>query len=511
MANLSTLTDNFNDDSISASWDDFEGGNAQIAEQNKRIEINLPASADSTADGDISSVSTYDLTGNYGYLQVIEVPNAETNANAELRIFTDSDNWFRWVYEEGRLFAQYKKAGLVSSLVDLTWLAADYRFWRIREASGIVYWETSSDAQEWVIETQVTHGMTITAMKVLIAAICYKDETNPGNFIVDNFNITPIARLKDNFNDNDLNLTRWDKFEGGSATLNETNRRIEINYPASSTSSTDGDITSDNAFDLDESEVILETLEMPDDATSADAELRVFTDANNWFRFVYEGGTLFMQRRNAGASATIASLTYSAITHRWWKIAEASGTITWYTSLDGKTWTSRGTYVHGMNISAMKVLIAGTCFQNETNPGRFVVDNLNYGDIKVKATDIPLILGHSYRLSFEARATVSVNVQVQVTNEEETVENLSSDFHIKEANVWNTRKFEFTATETDEHSTLIFKPDLLETHSFYVERVSIIDLTIEQKNYRLMRIQGSMRPGSFVQTLTLREVTDSEV
>lgn len=187
-----------------------------------------------------------------------------------------------------------------------------------------------------------------------------------------------VDTLVDPFTATSLNTGLWAQFTGGSATMGYSSSGAQVNYPSSSTSSTDGDLTSNTTYDLTTSHVLMKVTQAPvSGATSTDTELRIFTDASNWFRIVKEGSQLIFQRRKAGTNGTIASVTYNGTTHLWWKI-EASGTIiTWYTSPDGLTWTSQGTFTHGMTITAMKVLIAGTCFATQSSPGTFQFSQLN--------------------------------------------------------------------------------------------------------------------------------------
>lgn len=77
------------------------------------------------------------------------------------------------------------------------------------------------------------------------------------------------------------------------------------------------------------------------------------------------------------------------------------------------------------------------------------------------------------------------------------------------ANLTKGLKFEFTATATDSNSRIRIFPSLT-AQSFYIDKVVLIDLTKEKKNYRLLRIKGSIYPGTFIQTLTLREKLDTE-
>lgn len=187
-----------------------------------------------------------------------------------------------------------------------------------------------------------------------------------------------LSTLQDPFNAGSLNAGLWTQFTGGSATMTYAASGAQVNYPSSSTSSTDGDISSNTTYDLTGSFAYLQVLTVPSAATSADAEMRLKFDAsNNWFRWVYEGGTLFAQYRKAAANTTVTSFAYNSSTHKWWRIIEAGGTASWDTSTDGVSWTNRGTFVHGMTITSTTVLIAGTCFQNESTPGTYKWNNLN--------------------------------------------------------------------------------------------------------------------------------------
>lgn len=186
-----------------------------------------------------------------------------------------------------------------------------------------------------------------------------------------------IITLSDNFNDNSLDTSKWTKFEAGSALVFERNARLEIAYPAASTSSTDGDITSNNTYDLTSSNSFVKIIQMPRSATNADAIFRIMLDTSNWFQFIYEAGTLYIQRRIAGSTTTITSFTFSSTEHAWLQIRESNGLIIWETSSSGIAWTQQATYTYGIAITAMKIMVAGTCYQNESSPGFFIVDNVN--------------------------------------------------------------------------------------------------------------------------------------
>lgn len=186
-----------------------------------------------------------------------------------------------------------------------------------------------------------------------------------------------ISTLQDLFDQTSLNTGLWTQFTAGSATFTYASSGAQVNYPASSTSSTDGDLSSNTTYDLTASSIFIHVITVPSAATSADAEIRIKQDATNWYRWVYEGGTLFAQKQIVGVTATIFSVAYNSSTHAYWRISESGGTITWSTSTDGISFTSRGTFINTLTLTAMSVLIAALCFQNESNPGVYKWNNVN--------------------------------------------------------------------------------------------------------------------------------------
>lgn len=197
-----------------------------------------------------------------------------------------------------------------------------------------------------------------------------------------------LETLIDAFDTNNFS-SNWVSFVFGGATLQLNNKRVEITYPAASTSITDGDISSVHSYDLTESYAFFQVQTVPNPGTNADAELRICTTGitfDNFFRWVYEAGTLYAQYMKAGNKVTVNSFAYDSGLHRWWKISEHNGVITWATSPDGKTYTTQGTFTHGMVITSSQILLAGICFQNETSPGAFYFDNCNIVPVPTPAT-----------------------------------------------------------------------------------------------------------------------------
>lgn len=198
---VALLQDNYDDNSTDLSkWLDSELGAATINEQNQRLEIALPSSADNGDYARRHAVSNWDLSESAMSLRIVEVPNTATAANGSFvfSITQDGLNWVRWVVESGIWYAQYMIAGSRNTLGFLPHDAST-AYIKIREASGTLYFETSPTGQsdDWTVQFTFTWGSvfgSLAAGTPDIEGYAYQPETDPGNFIVDSFNITPNAQ-----------------------------------------------------------------------------------------------------------------------------------------------------------------------------------------------------------------------------------------------------------------------------------------------------------------------------
>jgi len=80
----------------------------------------------------------------------------------------------------------------------------------------------------------------------------------------------------------------------------------------------------------------------------------------------------------ADVTTDVASVLYSPVQHRWWRIREASNTLFWETSPDGTAWTTQAQYSPvPIPIEALDVEIIGGSYEIQPDPGAAHFDNLN--------------------------------------------------------------------------------------------------------------------------------------
>lgn len=188
MAAISTLVDNFNDNSFDTGlWTRSSATN--IKEQNQRIEHSGTASAylvSATTYDTTSSNIQFKLTFTTGLsyavgLTTAAVPDLNTDA-------------VRWIIAGTLLRAQYYNGGSGATVgADLTYSSTTHAYLRIRESSGTTYWDYSSDGINWTNHTSVANPITLTAIYFFSYTLYNAFFPVTVNVYVDEVNVIPIT------------------------------------------------------------------------------------------------------------------------------------------------------------------------------------------------------------------------------------------------------------------------------------------------------------------------------
>ncbi len=190
MALISTLTDNFNDNSIDAAkWGTVLSGGMTVEEINNQIEID--SVIDIYAYGQLRSLVGYDLTGSAQTIKIIDVGNQSLlywTVYFESRSTTTGK--FRWLINDGNITIVSQTSGTVR-WTD-TYVANTYRWLKIRESGGNIYYDYSADGVNWTNAYSEAVEITITSMQAYLwADIEAAASTTTAK--VDDFNILPSA------------------------------------------------------------------------------------------------------------------------------------------------------------------------------------------------------------------------------------------------------------------------------------------------------------------------------
>ncbi len=190
-ASISTLTDDFDDNSTSANWTKL-GETARVIEQNRRLEINHP---NSISYNYYISATTYDWTGSASYVEVVDPGNTGvTSQEAGILFEIDASNQ-TWLFIGNGVIKAYKLVVGVQLQIgsDLAYDPVTMRWLKIEESGGSWLYSTSPDGTTWTQRFSLVNPFGTATGKVRLYSQYWQAETNPNYAVFDNFNTVPSA------------------------------------------------------------------------------------------------------------------------------------------------------------------------------------------------------------------------------------------------------------------------------------------------------------------------------
>lgn len=134
------------------------------------------------------TASSWDMTAAHARVEVSQVTAGA--ADTIFAIGIDSDNWYGFVLESGKLYLQMKIAGKKNS-TNIAYSPLRHHFWRLRHEATTdqILWETSADEQTWVVVGEVPTQIPLTNCYIYLGAGTYLNETDPGVAVFDSFRL----------------------------------------------------------------------------------------------------------------------------------------------------------------------------------------------------------------------------------------------------------------------------------------------------------------------------------
>jgi hypothetical protein len=166
-SSIDGLVDTFIGDTINPDvWTvtyDFGGG---IAYESEGLSLSAyPNSGDSGAF--VTSNNSFSLFDSSAYVKMIDVVN-NGNINNQFVLIKDWNNSLNWWFEDGNLLAVQVVAGTQTTVAVLPYVPSQYAWLRIREEDGNVYWETSKDGVNWVVQATRPNSFPLGSLNVLL-------------------------------------------------------------------------------------------------------------------------------------------------------------------------------------------------------------------------------------------------------------------------------------------------------------------------------------------------------
>jgi acid phosphatase len=198
------LADDFNDASLNTSkwlannlYSGFTDSTVAINETTTLAVGPLKQNTDGSHYNGIRSLTSFDFTNGYSYVQLVQGPNPLTTADAFFTIGLNVDNCYRMYLESGNLILQKKIGGAKSTMLTVTFNSTNHAFWRIRHdaVSGQVVFEAAPSNAGTPGAFTVLYSEPWNTSSVPLSAVTFElkggtwriEGATPGTVIFDNF------------------------------------------------------------------------------------------------------------------------------------------------------------------------------------------------------------------------------------------------------------------------------------------------------------------------------------
>jgi len=391
---VSLIADDFESLTRQPQWAGAYQFNGASAEQlNGRLRVTLPAAGNGPAYAGYATKRYYDLRGRRIFVEVARMVDTASHAQALLQIIrTDGVSGENAGFEQQNgTLTMFTHAGGREVKASVPYDALAHRFWQLRERDGTLLFETSPDGHAWTERGRLAAPFDVSLVRVELSAGVFQGEASPGMAEFDGLNggvsrgrYCKVAKLVDDFDDG-VRDQRWARsYEMGPCKTHETGGVFVGEPPQPADAPGYCAYASAAAYDLTASQLAVEVVEMIDTAPDSPgiAYFKVSaSDGARGLEMVEEQGAIKCRQWIDYSPVVLGQRAWDASKHRFWKLAERAGEISWQTSPDGSAWTTLCTApTSSVDVDDLEVEIGvGITFSARPGQplGRFRVDRLN--------------------------------------------------------------------------------------------------------------------------------------
>ena len=385
---ISTLYDAFAGSSINPSIWEVKTTNGSTTEASGTLTL-APNANSGGVSLDVKSKANFTLTDSSAHVQAPSVVSSAGGVAEEFALVADQEDSLKWRYDAGNLYAFANIGGTLATLATLAYSSSTHAWWRIREASGSVFWETSSDGSTWTTRaTRATASLfPLSEMRVVFRAESYgAGAASPGTAKFANFNRIPhpaLASLADSFPGTSVDSTKWNVVLDSPSSSVAVSSGVLTETPETAIAGAGAHLISRSQYAFNGSSAFVHVKQVVAANGKVVTRFGIADPVNTWIDqagFSFEAGILKFFYTRAGNSTTVASVTYSSTSHAWWRLRESSGTVYWETSSDGSTWTARAsTATTNLSVDPSNVvlLLSTKELDADSSPGSSKFSSLN--------------------------------------------------------------------------------------------------------------------------------------
>jgi hypothetical protein len=335
---ISLLQDDFADGAFEWFWDPWGETGATVDETGGEVVIDIAAGGSDNWAG-ITAARWFDLRDGVFEAEVLELGGRATVVEVRNR----ANEYAQVVGEDGMLVAAVYGVADDGIRVEIPYVPAMHRYWRLREAGGILYWEASPDRVDWTafhseplpFAPEHVRGMLAAGGQLATATTARFGDVNLG---VAGGAFCPASDLVDGFDDGPL-APWWDPYSDPECAVLELLGDLTFTYPADAAG--DCGILSEHLYDLRNSAVTVDASGVPaDPSLSTFLHVQLPYDSNTRLQIEQRFDELDVEQQVAGSDISNEIVPLDPIAHRWWRIRGAGGEIFLETSPDGADWTA---------------------------------------------------------------------------------------------------------------------------------------------------------------------------
>jgi hypothetical protein len=181
---VGTVHDGFDEPVLAAGWSPWVGsGTCTVQVVGGAVQLSFPGSGGSFCGVDTDRL--HDLTGDAIAVEIVAGPEDPTFVTFAELVTPDQAHRVDIRISDGTVRLRQLRDGSVVASASINYDPIAHRFWRLREASGTIFWDSSPDGTTWRNRAQATAAVEVTAMYFTMAA--GHDAPGPGG--------TPVVRF----------------------------------------------------------------------------------------------------------------------------------------------------------------------------------------------------------------------------------------------------------------------------------------------------------------------------
>lgn len=350
----------------------------------------------------LTSVSRFDLTDSWFAFEVLSRAPAGSTMNVHLKVDDNNRVGFFWDANGTDIVGLVKVAGVDTT--SKVGVSAGDKWFRIREAAGDVFFETSADSRTWIPRWHHATTLNLSSVQVMFQTGAAADPVTVP-FVVDNINLVAggvvtgnakMSTITDDFTTADA--AKWSGWTvgngggGGSSGIQAINGRLVL----TAGSWYSPKMESVSKYDLKDSWFAFEMVSRPADGHQSLA-VNLMIDGQNMLAIVFAGSSATVAysgwvEKIAGVDTPgTGSVAFHPLRHKWFRIRESGGTVFFETSADSATWIIRHHLVTTLDVKELTIQFVVGTDVNDPAAKPWILDNVNIiaGNVSFP-TDVPL-------------------------------------------------------------------------------------------------------------------------